>query len=421
MSAKRNNFQLGLAVIVMFVLFVGCMLFIGAKGIFSEKSRSITVRLAAGPALPEISKGSVVTCFGQQVGKVIDTHFVIGTDPDDTTRTDVQFLEAEVTARADLDLRADCLITAGGPPLGGKGFLEISNRGVAKEPLADDAVIYAGAAGLQTALAQLTAEFDANDPTSLMAQIKRQLRPDVDDSLIAKIHLSLDNIATMTAALAMQVDPEQSDVLLAKVHAALDQVNVGLREVVDMVQETRPQVQNAMASTDHALQRIDREIVASLAEELDRNQDGSLLAQVHESMTRLNESLTDVNTITGETRQTVVLNTARIDQLVQNATEASVLLKRGVRDLASQPWRLLGKPSEKELAQLDNIDVAREFADAAAQLDDAAIRLKALVDAEGTALNPDSEDLKKIQEQLDASVKEFFKTEATLYKRLDKK
>jgi hypothetical protein len=421
MSKQRNDFRLGLTVLVMFALLVGCLLFIGGKGLSRATTRTLTVRMQAKPAMPEISKGSLVICFGQPVGKVVDTHFVSGPDPAAPTGSPVQYLEIKATALAELDLRADCVVVAGGPPLGGKGYLEIVDRGVAAAELTEDDVLHAGASGLQTALAQLAAEFNDANPNSLMAQIKAQLRPELDDSLIAKIHISLDNIATMTAALSAQVDIEQSDVLLAKVHAALDQVNVGLSEVVAMVEETRPRVGHALDAADHAMVRIDEDIVAALADELDRGNQASLLAKTHESMVRLNQSLGDLNTVTGETRRTVVLNTARIDLLVQNATEASALLKRGIKDLALQPWRLLEKPNQRERDELEDIDVAREFADAAARLDDAAVRLKALADAEGAALRSDDENLIRIQQELSVSVEEFFKAERALYQRLQGK
>jgi len=418
MSKQHDHFRLGLAVIVMFALFVACLLFIGGKGFWQPATRTLTVRLAAGPALPEISKGSLVTCFGQPVGKVTETGFVPAPDPVDSAGPEVQLLEVKAQVDAALDLRMDCVIAAAGPPLGGKGYLEIVNRGVARELLAADVPIYASATGLQTALAQLTEEFNARNPASLLSQIKMQLRPELEDSVIFKVHTSLDNIARMTASLASELDKREDDDLIAKVHAAIDKVNHSLAEVLEMVQDTRPRVNQIMTSAGHAMEQVDRDIVATLASELDRNKDASLLAQVHEAMLRLNQSLNNTNTITGEMERTVVLNSARIDQLVQNTTEASILLKRGIKDLALHPWKLFEKPNASRRRELENIDLAREFSDAAARLDDAAIRLKALTDAEGAALSANDPKLVQIQKDLHESVEAFFKAEAALFQRL---
>jgi hypothetical protein len=95
-----------------------------------------------------------------------------------------------------------------------------------------------------------------------------------------------------------------------------------------------------------------------------------------------------------------------------------MLLKRGIRDLALQPWRLLGKPSARERRAQESIDLAREFSDAAARLDDAAIRLQALTNAEGTALSADDPQLRQIRSDLNDSVESFFKAEAALFERL---
>jgi len=418
MNGKHNNFRLGLTVIIMFALFVGCLLYIGGKGLFHPSMRELTVRLAAGPAMPEISQGSLVTCFGRQVGKVISWTLKKGTDPRDARITDAQFLEVRASVREDLDLRADCLIVASGPPLGGKGNLEIVNRGVAAESLKDTQIIHAGASGLQTALAQLTEEFNARNPESLISKIKLQLEPGAGNSLIAKIHVSLDNIARMTGNLAAELDRRQDSVLLAKVHAALDQVNAGLSEIVEMVETARPHVDHILASADNAMTRVDEEIIDSVTEELDRDREGSLLTLTHQAMSRLNQSLEDLNTVTGEAERTVVLNAARIDQVVLNVTEASALIKRGVKDVFFHPYKLFAKPSGRQKLELENIDIAREFADAAARLDDAAIRLKALADAEGPALSADDEDLRSIRMELQASVEAYSKAEAALWKRL---
>lgn len=418
MSRAPDHFRLGLTVLLMFALFIGCLLFIGGKGLWQKEMRPLTVRLAAGPAMPEISAGSLVTCFGQPVGKVVSTEFIMDVDPEAPKAPPTQFLQVHAEAAAALDLRADCTIVVAGPPLGGKGYLEIVNRGVAADPLAGDARIYAGATGLQAALAQLTAEFNAGDPTSLLAQIKRQLEPDMEDSIIHRVNTSLANIAVLTASLASEVDRQQDGVLLAKVHDALDKVNAGLSEILEMVQETRPHVDSIMASTSHAVQQVDQGIVGPLTEEFDRTSESSLIAQVHESMDRLNSSLASINTITSEGERTVVLNSSRVDELVRNVTEASVLLKRGIKDLYLHPWKLMTKPSAGERRELSNMDVAREFADAAARLDDAAIRLKALTEAEGTALAADDPALLQIRQDLAQSIEDYNRAEAALWKRL---
>ena len=55
MSRTQDHFRLGLTVILMFALFVVCLLFIGGKGLLQKEMRPLTVRLEAGPAMPEIS------------------------------------------------------------------------------------------------------------------------------------------------------------------------------------------------------------------------------------------------------------------------------------------------------------------------------------------------------------------------------
>lgn len=418
MKDKRDGFRLGLAVIVMFVLFVACLIFVGGRGLFQERTRQLTVRFQAGPGMPEIVAGSRVVCFGQGVGKVIATHFVDGIVPDDPEKTKTQFLEVTATALEALDLRRDCKVIASGPPLGGKGMLEIANRGVDAKPLPEDWALYGETAGFQTALTQLNHELDAKNPEGLLAMIKGQLDRTNRDSVIARIHASLVDINAMTASLARELDRDHEDRLLFKLDSGLDTINQGLAELSGILAENRAPLGRTVTSLDHAMGVIDTDIVVPLADEFDPAQPTSLLGRVHGAFDHLNRSLADLNAITGKTNEVLVLNADRVDELVANTTEASALLKTGVRDVMLHPWKVFFQPTASEKRELNILEVAREFADASSSLDDASTRLKALIEARGNQLAPDDAELLDIRSRLTKSVDQFFKAEQALWREL---
>ncbi len=80
MLRKRDTFKLGMTVIVMFVLLLGCLWFIGGSGLFGARRQTIVVRFASGATMPELAEGSIVTYFGQQVGVVVETEIVVDVD-----------------------------------------------------------------------------------------------------------------------------------------------------------------------------------------------------------------------------------------------------------------------------------------------------------------------------------------------------
>jgi len=418
MAAKRDNYRLGITIIVMFVLFFSCLLFIGSKGLFEAEKREFIVRFEAGPAMAEIVPGSRVTCFGQAVGKVLDTGYVKGDDPQDPRRTDVQFLEVRATALAELDLRSDAKVLATGPPLGGKGMLEVSSRGVAAEPLAPGVPLYGQTVGLQAALSQLTTELDVENPQGLLSLVKLQMDSGDERSLLAKVHHSVEDINVMTGNLARELELMHDTTLLAKVHGGLDKVNVALAEMVELMRDNRPRIDRTLASVEHATEALDTQIVSALAEELDASREASMLAEAHTALARLNESLADINEITSRSERVVVLNAERIDELVENATQASSHLHAGIKDLKLHPWKLLFPPSTAEKEQLHTLSIVRQFADAATRLDDATSRLKALADAHGGQLAGDDRDLLEIRAELAASVERFYEAERVLWQEM---
>jgi hypothetical protein len=418
---KRNTFVLGLTVLVMTGLFVAILLFIAGRGFRGKDTRLLHVRFLAGPGMPELSEGCKVICFGQQVGKILETRFVNDVPPGAPNAPKSQMLEIDARVLNEIDLRADCTVTASGPPLGGKGTIEITDRGRSDQKLDDTRPLYGQPTGFNTTLAAINAELDANNPEGLLAMIKVQFDAADKRSLMRKIHYSLDDVNQLTASLAKEADETQEDRALYQIHRVLNQVNGALSEVVGLLQTNRPRIDNTMESLEHAMNVADTQVVASVAEELDVKKAGSLLFEVHESMARLKQSLENVSSLTGAAQQTVVLNADRVSELVENATEASALLRGGIQDLALHPWKLFAKPGAAQERELQVLQAAREFAIAAAHLDDASSRLKALSDSRGGNVPADDPDLRRIRDELAATLAKFNAAEEALWRQLNVK
>ncbi|NOX58883.1 MAG: hypothetical protein GXP29_08510 [Planctomycetes bacterium] len=420
MARKRNTFALGLALLVMFSVFVGFLLFIGAKGVFPPKTHEFVARFGLGAAMPEIVPGSRVNCFGQAVGKVIETKFVEAPDPTGRSSEDLPYLEVRATALTVLNLRSDCKIVSTGPPLGGKGIIEIVACGISDQPLTDKTVLYGSVTGFQEVLATVTRELDEKNSKGLLRMLKREFDAGDKNSLLARVRASSMDINRITKNLALEMSRDKEGHLLAKLHESMDKVNLGLAELVALLEETRPPLGRTIASAESAMSRIDREVVTRLSEEFDPEHKGGLLAHVHTAFEKLNASLDDLNVITTSGKGVVVLNSARIDELVQNASEAGMLLRGGIKDLTLHPWKLLSKPTPSEMRELNTFNVAREFAEASAHLDDSTSRLKAMIDMHGSSIDTNDVQLQNIQADLADSVAKYREAEQALWKLLNK-
>lgn len=382
MPRKRDTFKLGIAVIVMAFLLVACLLFIGG-GLFVTEQGVLIVRFRPGGSMPQISEGSVVTYFGKKVGLVAKSEIVDDTNAEDSATSGQPFLEVLVTLHEELGLREDCEVVASGPVLGGIGMLEILNRGSSAKALEPSQPIYGRVAGFQAALDMITSELDENNADGLVSLIKVQLDAEDERALVAKVHKSLADINVLTANLACELD----DVFLAKIHTSIDLINFTLDVLAGEL-------------------------------ELDSDPAVTLLTKVHDALTGLNESLADLNVVTDGAKEIVVLNKDRISEVVENVTTASRHLERGIHDLELHPWKLIFEPSVGEKRELHMLNVAREFAEAAADLDDSTSRLHSLLDVHEGRMWSDDPSLAEIRARLLETVRKFGEAEQALWAEL---
>ena len=122
-----------------------------------------------------------------------------------------------------------------------------------------------------------------------------------------------------------------------------------------------------------------QELLPAVKREFARDDNAALLGKLHASMDRLNESLANVVTISDQARRMVLLNRPSVDRTIENLKDASEQLRIGVQELLLAPWRLFQQPSAGERDRIDAFTAARRFAEAAAFLNDAALRLEAVV------------------------------------------
>lgn len=447
MPTERNAFRLGLMAIVVFVLLFGSLMFIG--GTSFEQREEIVVWIAHDQKLPRVKVGAPIICGPQQVGSVIGVSMIEAPAEDNPAVTDFLYFEFRGRVNTSLGLRADCRIVVEGPLLGENGQLTIENRGTSSSPATPDTPIYARAAGFASELAMITAEFDQQDPHSLLSQIKSQMDPAMPRSMVAKLHRSLDDLNAMSGHLSQAVDPTRregllakidsvlnhlnavtaalrdefeagnEEALLAKAHGGLDLLDQGLAAIVEMVAENRPGITSTVEHIEHAAVVLDQEIVGPVADELDRDRAESLLTKLHESFDQLGESLADVGVAAEKARSVAVLSHDRLVTLIDNAKEASAHIKALTKDLRRAPWRLIHKPTDAETKEAAILGATREFAEASAYLDDSIKQLESLADVKGGQVLQDDPTLMAARERLEAALSKFGGAEEALWELLD--
>lgn len=429
MAKTRDNFRLGLAVLTMVGLLFAFVVFIGGGYLDTEPKTRIAVRFDAGNTLPEFSEGALVRYLGQVVGTVDSTRIVEA--PLDPQRPDVTDAVLEVLAdvQQDIDLRVDTTIVATAPPLGGTGTLTILRRGQSSDRLTGDTPVIAAVRGFDAALQMLTEELDEKNEDGLLARVKLQLDPNTNLSIISKLLTSMDDLNRITELVALELSREQNDALMSKVHVAVDKLNASLTEVHAVVKDNRGSVDHALASFDSAITTFDEDIAKVLAREfeLEAQPDKTVLARIHSALAKLDDSLAnvkdgaaDLKTVAGDAKRVLSLNKERISAVVANVGQASADLKSGIKDISRNPWKLLFEPGTAEKRELHIYSAAREFAEAAASLDDVTMRIQSLVDAtEGDTIPADDPDLVTLRADLGEATKRFSAAEDALFDALN--
>ena len=440
MARERNSLQVGIVTVIVVVAAFAILLWI-SQSVGGEMQR-ITISFKPSAAMPTLAKGSAVLVGGQKVGQVLTARLDSQMVKDKDTGESGTAVFLVVTAEIDktLTLHKDCQVFAEGPPLGGDGIVKI-DLGKAREPIKEGQVIPgAEPAGFGAILASLQGEFDGNNPGSLMGQIKsqldpngqmslmakllqsagdinaitsslnRELQPEEKETLLAKIREVVDNINTTTAALRTEVETRKPTVLLGKVHLAMDTMNDGLTSVTGLLKSSEPKLSHTIENIEETSENIARETNPEVAD--------SLMSHFKMASSQLNEALGDINTVTSTTRQVVVLNRENINKLLLNFKEASDHIKTGVKYVLRHPWRLLNEPKPSEMKQQAIFDAARNFCEAAGQIDDATAQLKALAELHGGAIPTDDPDLIRIQADLNETREKYKKVEAELWRQL---
>ncbi len=450
MAKPINTFSLGLTVIVILGLFFGTLLFIGGSDLFAPKTVGYRVRYPASAPLPdELGTGAPVFCGLQKVGDV--TGVSQKAPGDDAASHPELFVYVDFAVVETLPLRADCRIVVRGPLLGGGGKLVILDPGWRGERLAAGALIEGHQTGtFDSALETLAVELDPNQPGALMAEIKMQLDAGNAKSLIAKVHRSINDINAITSTLAREAEPGDRDAIVTKletvvdningvtgelrkqvvagprenitgkVHHGLDALNAALDLLLSVLEHNRENINETLASARRTAETLDRRIATPIADELDAGLDESLMAKVHVSFDRLNRSLDDVNVVSGDLREVVVLNKSRLNGILANVSEMSAHLRSAAKEVRWNPWRLLYRPGLEETRELNIFDASREFSTAAQYLDDAAAQLRALMEARGGEIASDDPELKEIADRLQQTFKRYTEAENALWQSLSK-
>jgi ABC-type transporter Mla subunit MlaD len=146
-----------------------------------------------------------------------------------------------------------------------------------------------------------------------------------------------------------------------------------------------------------------------------------LLTRLNEAVAKARLSLNDVATtisntrdITASVRDVVLSNHGKFNEIIASLKKTGDNLEQTSVELRHSPWRLLYKPSPDEMANLNLYDAARQFADGADELSDAANSLRDALKEK----DADPARVQKLYDDLSDKFSQFQQVEQDLWKKV---
>jgi ABC-type transporter Mla subunit MlaD len=301
-------------------------------------------------------------------------------------------------------LHQDAVVRIQGSAIGTVSWLNFESLGSGPLLAREDQNFH----GYRSSFSQIVSELaDLRNPIKQTLGNLRDIAQDVHDKTLPQLDSAVTDARDVVGHVRAQVDPA-----FAKYHALVDHAVITVDKIGDFFGSTASDFRATMAH----LAEIAKAIHEKLPEMLDRFD--AILAKVDQSVQSAQTALEDikatvVNTreITASAKSIVVGNRGKFDAMIASAKLAADNLKNAAAEIRRSPWRLFYKPAAGELGNLNLYDAARQFADGAGELNDAATALRdALQDK-----NADPQQLQKLLDKLDNSFNNFNQVEKTLW------
>ena len=267
--------------------------------------------------------------------------------------------------------------------------------------------------------------------SQLVADLVKEIGiSDVQKQQIGSI---IANVDTILAKLAE--DPEKLKQIIANVHAITEALK---DDVPAITKDTREVMAKAKALADTTNTTIDkvhsmvmengddlRAIVAKgrttmdNAEQISQRMKDQTLGKIDEALDKAKAAMADVKETADQLKAFAVSQRPVLERTIANARLISDQLKLASIEIRRSPWRLLYKPTDKEL-DTDNIyGAARSFALAAGTLDSTAESLRVLLERYGDKLDAKDQNVQLMLDNLHETFEKFDKAENQFWQALD--
>lgn len=382
MNKNRNALLAGSFMLISIALIIGVV--IAVRGWSMENHVTRAVKFTLTDNISGLREGDDVRIGGHRVG-------VIKSIKLEKTEEGTRQILVKFTIPQSADIRRDAHIAIESS-VTGLANLNIDNFG-AGSALGDKDVLIGSPSPLIAIL----------DAAKQLAPNLNGAVTDLRQQTLPRVNTTIDNIKT-------QIDPTAT-----KYQALADRGSEALINIRDLFGDTKADFRTTIANLAESTTAI-REKIRGILDKVDNvmTKIGPSLDSAQAALEDIKTTAANVRDISASSRSILVTNRTKIDGIIGSLKVTGDNLKFATAEIRRSPWRLLYKPGAGEMSNLNIYDTARQFAEGANDLNDAASALRDSIKDPGAT----QDDLKKLIEKLDKSFAKFNEVETQLWKEV---
>ncbi|HVT89940.1 MAG TPA: MlaD family protein [Tepidisphaeraceae bacterium] len=394
MAKERNAFKAGIFMVASLITIVVIIVSIKGVGQFVQPNQVGTIRFTLQDDIGGLAAGDDVRIGGAKVGVVRSVDF----DAADAAKPTIAVryvMPKRFVLHPDAFVQIQSTVTG----VSVLNFTSLGTGDVLKE--GQDLV---GQPAALTALLNSAPEI-----TAVIHDVRANTLPKVN-STIDTYRGTGESATDFVKALRSKLDP-----IMERYNVVMDTAKAALQNISDVFGDTKADLRTTVANLKDATGTV-KDKLPGLMDKVD-----GLLTKVTAAVDDTGQALQDVKKIAANTRDVsatarsvLVNNRGKIDAMIASLKITGDNLKNATAEVRRSPWRLLYKPSADEMANLNLYDSARQFAEGAGQMNDAATALRdALKDP-----NIDQARVQTLIEKLDKSFENFNGVEKDLWNQV---
>ncbi len=415
-TRSQNNIKAGIFVTVAIFIGLSVVFVLGDfKRLFQATAAEYTAIFPVTQGVEGLGPGSFVNVGGIQVGEVNSVTLINDAAAPITT------IAVGFSIPADFMVREDALVSVQSGLLSTTSWLSFTSMGESGPQLQPGDVLMGTSVSMLDRLLGSGPAADMASTLESFAAISNQLESNGE---LIKWVMGDDSAARLDETIiSLQNAVEQGDDFLTTLNAdwagwsgdidtlmaQADDFAAALQNVSSLVNENQESFQNIVDDLESTMANAD-----SVSETIRT----TTWPKVEVFIDTAQSTLLDVQTVVGDVKARSSVWIADIDRTLANVLLAAQQLNQLLGEVKTSPWRLLYRPTDKQLGQELIYEASRNFVFGAADLKSAAGAMERLLEARGASLTADDAQLEALRSNLMDSADRYQRAQEQLMELL---